>query len=303
MSLNLKILVNIVAAKHNATMKKITLLILYFIVSLTLTAQNYSGSSWGEAKAQGKGAITLAYVETPGFVYKDATDKTTGICIDIMNDFVSYVKSEKKVTLDVKMVGDGTNFKGMYEKVKNSSQGVFGLGNITITEERKKEVKFSPPFITNFAILITQASVPTLAKLEDLPKTFGKLTAYTAKGTLNEKRINELKKNYFPEMQITLVGTSHDTFEKITTDPNGFAYLDVAFYLEAMKQRKSVKRHPVGDKAAEQFGFIMPMNSDWYPVMDDFFKANGGYTNSAQYKNILTKHLGLTGLKLLQSIK
>ena len=280
----------------------IAFMLLLFVANSNLIAQNYQGDSWNSVKSQGKGSITLAYVETPGFVYQDQSGKLTGICIDIMNDFVKYVNDTKKVTLDVQLVGDGTNFKGMYEKVKNSSQGVFGLGNITITEERKKEVKFSPPFINNFAILITQVTVPTLAKLEDLPITFGKLTAYTAKGTLNEKRINELKKKYFADMKITLLGTSHDTFDKITTEPDGFAYLDVAFYLEAMKQRKSVKRHPIGDIAAEQFGFIMPMNSDWYPLLDEFFKANGGYTNTAQYKNILTKHLGLTGLKLLQSM-
>ncbi len=265
-------------------------------------AQTYSGDSWNLVKSQGKGTITMAYVETPGFVYNDQTGKVTGICIDIMNDFVKYVNESRKVKLEVKLVGDGTNFKGMYEKVKNSSEGVFGLGNITITEERKKEIKFSPPFINNFAILITQPSVPTLLKLEDLPKTFANLTAFTAKGTLNERRINELKKKYFPDMKINLLSTSQETFEKITSESNGFAYLDVAFYLEAMKERKSLKRHPVGDIAAEQFGFIMPMNSDWFPLLDEFFKANGGYTNSPQYKNILTKHLGLTGLKLLQSM-
>jgi putative glutamine transport system substrate-binding protein len=35
--------------------------------------------------------------------------------------------------------------------------------------------------------------------------------------------------------------------------------------------------------------------------MDEFFKANGGYTNTPAYKAILTKHLGETGVKLLQS--
>jgi len=280
----------------------ITLALFSVFISLSAIAQNYSGDSWSSSKSQGKGSITLAYVETPGFVYKDQSGKVTGICIDIMNDFVKYVNDTKKVNLDVKLVGDGTNFKGMYDKVKNSSDGVFGLGNITITEERKKEIKFSPPFINNFAILITQPAVPTLNKLEDLPKTFGNLTALTAKGTLNEKRINDLKKKYFPEMKITLLSTSQETFDKITSEPNGFAYLDVAFYLEAMKQRKSVKRHPIGDVAAEQFGFVMPMNSDWFPLLDEFFKANGGYTNSPQYKSILNKHLGLTGLKLLQSM-
>jgi putative glutamine transport system substrate-binding protein len=137
--------------------------------------------------------------------------------------------------------------------------------------------------------------------MEDLPTTFGKLTAYTAKGTLNEKRINELKQKYYPAMKITLTATSQETLEKITSGSDGFAYLDLAFYLEAVQQRKPVKRHPVGDKASEQFGFVMPSGSDWSPVLDEFFKGDGGYRNTQEYKSILRKHLGETGMKLLQS--
>jgi ABC-type amino acid transport substrate-binding protein len=278
---------------------------LFFLLLATVAtgaqAQNYSGDAWSKAKAANQGTISLAYVETPSFVYKDKSGKLTGICVDIMNDFVKYVNEAKGVKLTSSFVGDGTAFKGMYDKVKSASGGVFGLGNITITEERKKEVKFSPPFITNFAILITHNDVSTLTKLEDLPTVFSKLTAYTAKGTLNEKRINELKSKYFPGMKITYTSTSQETLEKIIGDPSGFAYLDLAFYLEAIQLHKSLKRHPVGDQTAEKFGFIMPLNSDWTPVLEEFFKANGGYTNSAQYKNILTRHLGDTGVKLLQS--
>lgn len=281
---------------------KKTSLFLFLILTTSLcSAQSYSGDNWAQVKASGQGTISLAFVETPGFVYKDAAGKLTGICVDILSDFVKYVNETKNVKLESKFVGDGSNFKGMYDKVKGSSKGVFGLGNITITEERKKEVKFSPPFITNFAILITHNEVPTLAKLEDLPNNFSKLIAYTAKGTLNEKRINELKQKYFPEMKINLTATSPETLSKMVADPNGFAYLDLAFYLDAIKEHKSIKRHPVGDKGTEQFGFAMPQSSDWFPLLDEFFKANGGYTNSTQYKNILTKHLGETGVKLLQS--
>lgn len=277
----------------------------YFLVLLLLAAgqafsQNYTGDTWAQAKSKGEGKISLAYVETFGFVYKD-NGKLTGVCVDIMNDFIKYVNEKKKVKLTSEFVGDGESFKGMYDKVKASIGGVFGLGNITITEERKREVKFSPPYITNLAFLITQNDVATLVKMEDLPSTFGKLTAYTAKGTLNEKRINELKQKYYPGMKITLTATSQETLEKITSSSDGFAYLDLAFYLEAVQQRKPVKRHPVGDKASEQFGFVMPSNSDWSPVLDEFFKADGGYRNSNEYKSILRKHLGETGMKLLQS--
>jgi ABC-type amino acid transport substrate-binding protein len=281
---------------------RIKLLVGAMLLSVQVMAQEYTGDSWAQVKQTGKGTISIAYVETPSFVYKKKT-KLTGICIDIMQDFVKWVNDTKKVKLESKFVGDGTSFRGMYDKVKVSSGGVVGLGNITITEERKKEVKFSPPFITNFAILITQGNVATLEKMKDLPTTFAGLTAYTGKGTLNEKRIMDLKKKYFPDMKIVTTATSQETLEKVFNDPKGFAYLDLAFYLEAAELRKSVKRHPVGDQTAEQFGFIMPRNTDWLPLFDEFFKADGGYTNTARYREILTRHLGETGVKLLQSAK
>ncbi|WP_333818978.1 substrate-binding periplasmic protein [Ohtaekwangia sp.] len=275
--------------------------ILLSAMSLSLLAQSYSGDTWKDVSKKGEGSVSIAYVETPSFVYLDDAGKLTGICVDIMNDFVTWLKDAKKVELTTNFVGDGSSFRGMYDKVKTSKGGVFGLGNITITNERKKEVKFSQPFITNFAILITQSQVPTLNKLEDMPKSFADLTAYTAKGTLNEKRVMELKKQYFPEMKVAYTTTSQETLEKLFADPKGYAYLDLAFYLEAVKMKKNIKRHPVADRAAEQFGFIMPLSSDWSQVLDEFLKANGGYSNSTRYKTILVKHLGEAGMKLMQS--
>ncbi len=273
------------------------LCLLLLLPVLYAHAQNYSGDTWAKVSAARQGTISLAYVETPAFVYKDATGKLTGICVDIMNDFVVWVNTKKGVKLQYRFVGDGSSFQGMYAQVKAGTGGVFGLGNITITDERKREVKFSPPFITNFAILITQSQAPTLTRLEDIAKVFGSLTAYTAKGTLNEKRLLELKQKYFPNMKIVTLNTSPEVYDKIFSDPNAFSYLDLAFYLKAVAEKKPVKRHPVGDKAAEQFGFIMPLNSDWGPVLEEFFAE---YINSPQYKSMLTRHLGETGIKLLQ---
>lgn len=271
------------------------------LVTGMASAQSYTGDTWSSVKSAKSGTISLAYVETPSFVYKDKSGELTGICVDIMHDFVAWVNANKGVKLNSKFVGDGSSFRGMYDKTKASSGGVFGLGNVTITEERKREVKFSPPIITNFAILVTQPSAPTLAKLEDISKTLADFTAYTAKGTLNEKRIGDLRAKYFPAMKVSLTTTSQETLEKVFSDPKGLAYLDLAFYIEAVQLKKPVKRHPVGDKAAEQFGIVMPSNSDWGLVLEEFFKANGGYTNTKTYKEILIKHLGESGVKLLQS--
>lgn len=286
--------------KTNGLLKffSVSAILLAFLCS-PLYAQ-YSGDSWEKAKASGSGTISLAYVETPGFVYKDNSGNLTGICVDIMKDFVNYVNAKKGIKLSAKFVGDGSSFRGMYNNVKGSNGGVFGLGNITITEARKSEVRFSPAFITNFAILVTQNSVPTLNSMEDISKTFASLTAYTAKGTLNDKRLMDVKAKHFPNMKIAYVSSSPETLDKVLADPNSFSYLDLAFYLDAVQRRQPLKRHAVGDQSSEQFGFIMPKNSDWQPLMEEFFAADGGYTNTMAYKKILSKHLGDTGVKLLQ---
>ncbi len=279
---------------------KINLIAALTLIS-TLGYSQYTGDSWSKIKGSGSGTISLAYVETPGFVYKDESGKLTGICVDIMNDFVAYVNTKKGVKVTSKFVGDGSSFRGMFDKVKASNGGVFGLGNVTMTEARKKEIKFSPAWITNFAILVTQSNVATLTNMSDINKTFAGLTAYIAKGTTNEKRLLDIKSQYYPDMKIAYAASSAETLEKVLADPKSFSYLDLAFYLDAVARRKALKRHPVGDKSSEQFGFIMPMNSDWQPLMEEFFSANGGYTNTVEYRKILSKHLGDTGVKLLQA--
>jgi ABC-type amino acid transport substrate-binding protein len=273
------------------------------IVGNSVFAQGNSGDTFAKVKQIGTGSIALAYVETPGFVYKDDSGNLTGICVDIMNDFVKYVNETHKVKLSTRYIGEGSSFSGMYNMASKGKGGVFGLGNITITEARKKEVDFSPPFITNFAILVTQNHVPTLKKLDEISKTFAGLTAYTSKGTLNETRTLELKSKYYSGMKIVNTPSSPATLEKVIEDKNGMAYMDLAFYLDAVKRGQPLKRHPIGDQKSEEFGFVMPMGSDWAPIMAEFFKAKGGYTNSSEYKRILNKHLGQTGVKLLQTAK
>lgn len=277
------------------------IVVAFFMLGLTPSIAQYKGETWKSAKTNGKGTISMAYVETPGFVYKDNAGQLTGICIDIMKDFATYVKQSKGVSLDMKFVGNGASFSTMYNSVRKSNGGVFGLGNITIRESRKKEVKFSPPFITNFAILVTQNSVPTLTKVEDISKTFAGLTAYTSKGTTNEKRLLDLKSKYYKEMKLSYTSSSPEALNKVLADKSSFSYLDLAFYLDAVQRKKPLKRHAVGDQSTEKFGFTMPLDSDWQPLLEEFFAANGGYTNSIAYKKILSKHLGVTGAKLLTS--
>ena len=282
-------------------LSKLLLLLCLSALSISVFSQSLSGDNYESAKAAGQGTVTFTYVETPGFVYKDQSGKLTGVCVDIMNDFLQYVRENHGVNLNARFLGNGSSFSAMFNGVKNGKNGVFGLGNITVTEARKSEILFSPSFITNFAILVTHSSVPTIQSMSEIPQKFKGFTAYTAKGTLNEKRINKIKSTYYPELDISYVNSSPAVLDKILVDKKSLSYLDLAFYLSAVKERKPLKRHEVGDEGSEEFAFVMPKSSDWQPIIEEFFNANGGYKNSTKYKKILVDHLGLSAVKLLDS--
>jgi len=264
-------------------------------------AQGLKGDSWAEVKASKSGTITFTYIETPGLSYKDGNGMLTGICVDVMYDFVRFLEKSKGIKLNFKFEGESDNFRNFYSNVKSGSGGVFGLGNIAITESRKKEVNFSPAYITSFPMLVSHSSVETLKDLKTISTTFKFMKAYVTKGTVNEKRILELKTQYFPDLTVLNTTSSLENLQKIMLDDNSFGYVDVMFYLDAVKKKMPIKRHSVGDKAAEEFGIIMPTNSDWDDIIREFFAANGGYKNSPEYKKIIIKHLGATGAKLLES--
>ncbi len=262
-------------------------------------AQTLKGDAWAEVQRKGSGQITYTYIDTPGFSYADKAGKVQGICVDIMDHFVEYVEKNKQVKLSVKYQGQTDDFKKFYNNVKDGSGGVFGLGNITITDVRKKEVKFSPAFINNVTVLLTHNSVATLSALQQLPATFEGMTAYTIKGTTNEKQLLELKAKYYPAMKIAYLPSSPEVIAKVAADPKTFTNLDFTYFLEAIKEKKPIKRHPSGDYDAEEFGMIMPLNTDWGPLMEEFMAS---FKNSTEYRQILTRHLGPNAVKMLKNV-
>lgn len=259
-----------------------------------------SGDSFAQAKAKGVANVTFSFVETPGFVAREG-GMVKGFCVDIMDAFAEWLKQEEGIELKPSFFDkDSRDFNQFMEGVKMSSGGVFGLGNVTITEERKNTYSFSPPYITNIAILMTNKGVVNLQSLEGIGTDFSGMTLVTAKGTLNEKRMLAITNKYYPEVAIKYVPTSNDVLQEIAQNDKAFTSLDFTYYLSALKHRMPVKRHPIGDEDSEAFGIIMPKNSDWGPVMARFI--NSGFTESTEYRKLIADNLGQHALKLLDAV-
>lgn len=286
--------------KRNVLVVGLIMNLLVFVA--TISNAQLKGDSFEKAKSSKTANVTYTFAKTPGFIYSTGGSSYAGICVDIMKKFEQYVKSQYGITVNAKyQLATDDNFTRMLASVKSANGGVFGLGNITITDSRKKMYNFSPAFINNISLLVTSKSVTTLSKLEDMATVFNGMTAYTVKGSTNEIEFFRWKKAYFPEMKIAYVGSFSDAVNKVASDSKTFTNVDFTYYLDAVKAKRSVKRHTAGSSSSEEFGIIMPKSNDWSPILAEFM--NSGFIGGAEYKAIIRKHLGESAIKLLESVK
>lgn len=275
-------------------------IVLLQTVTAGLAHGQLKGDTYAAAKASGKANVTFNYVETPGFAGKDAAGNLDGFCVDMMNAFVSWLKKNEGIDMQPAFNGkDAKDFKKFMASVQSGQGGVFGLGNITITEERMKSYSFSPPFITNVAILITHKSVATLEDKEKIASAFSGMQAVVVSGTTNEVRMNSLKKSLYPGLTYQHVSSSPEALKRVMDNPKLFTNLDFTYYLMALKDGMPIKRHPAGDESTENFGIVMPKNSDWSPVMARFMKE---FVGSTEYRKLINENLGANALKLLDAV-
>lgn len=254
-----------------------------------------SGDSWELTEKRGVGRITITYIETPLFIYKNEAGKLSGLCVDILKEFILFLEKEKGVRVVLSVYKPNDDFNIFLSNVINAEGGVFGLANITITDTRKKVMKFTRPYIKNRALLASHKDLPTLYDLKDMPKAFAGCTAFTVRNSTFEQDLLELKQKYYPEMAIEYVSSAATLVYKIAETPNSFGKIDFPYYVEATQKELPVKVHPVGS-TFEDFGFIMPLNSDWKGVWDEFLER---FTGSESYRQLLIKHFGEGPARLL----
>lgn len=276
------------------------LLFVIGVFSMSLSSNLYAqNDSWSAVQEQGSGAITLVYYELDGFAYENEQGEVTGVGIDIFKQFVNYLNNGKGISLDVNYV-KYDDFSKLYGDVRDGESGIFGMANVTITEARKQELDFSPPYMTNIAVMVTHDQVPELSALEALPQEFAGKNGLMFAGTTHEDRMRALKSTYYPQLSLQEANSNAEVIDGVTSNPDLFGYVDLTVFWMAQQREKPIKRHAVGDQASEKFGFIMPKDSDWKPVMNEFFNLGGGYRSNSAYRSILVKHLGAEMTKMLE---
>jgi len=259
-----------------------------------------SAPTFAEAQDAGAAQLRVLYVASSGFAGPGDDGRLTGVTVELLREFGRFVEEEHGLEVEVTFEEE-EHWPTFYQRVRYSEGGVFGIGNVTITEARRSELTFSPPYLDNIAILMTHEDVPELESLEEINEAFSDLTGLMYTGTLHEERMEDIRDRYFPDMPTMTVGTNDQLVGTVASGEGYFGYIDVYNYWRAMEEGAPLRHHPVGDDASEQFGVIMPHSSDWAPVMEEFFARDGGLTQSEWYREIMREHLGDELARLLQN--
>lgn len=215
--------------------------------------------------------------------------------MDILHEYTAWLKATKKIDVIIKY-NPFTDFDLFYNTTKKSPKNTMGLGAITVTAERAKEVDFATPYLKNVSFCITNGNAPDIKTKTpaELTKALGSMTALTILNSSMSKYVLEIKKNYIHDLKIIDKSSQVKILDDIAKNVLNFGYVDALefwFYLKSNPQ-KFLKMQKVLSQSKEELAFMMPKGCPHKALFNEFFSGPAGFKNNRGYRAILEKYVG-----------
>jgi hypothetical protein len=258
------------------TGKRLGVMMVLLLVTGIVSAQSIrgKGDSWQEVFKNKKGTVTALWDDIEPFIYVNKEGVLQGVEYEIMESMKSYLQIKYGIDLTIDWEPAGS-FDSIYHKVRNTNRsGIFGWSYFSITPVRQKQVQFSLPYMPDLNVLVTNNLEPMYASSQEFTSRIREMRAYTMDGTTMTEDVLSLKTNFFPGLPITYKEQDYEVMRTIATDNKGFGYVPLSVYIVALQKGIKVKRQHVLSSRRQGFAAIMPLQSDWKPVMDEYFSSD-----------------------------
>lgn len=265
--------------------------IVTFVLLVICAPIVFGQDSWETANNNGRGTLKVFIQEEHPFAFYEEGE-FQGIEVDILRKFADWVYSRHNVHLNIEFKRY-RQFINLYEDVMQYDHAV-GAAFVTIDELRSKEVHFTPTYLQNASVLVSPVGVKTMTDFDRFESIFGEMTALVIRGTTHERRLLEIRDNYFQNMRVKYVEETQQMLPHLLNEEESYyAMVDlITFWRFVTANSGGLKIHRAATVSQEQYGFILPHGSDWGPLFDAFFNEGFGFTASEDYENILRKYLG-----------
>lgn len=233
------------------------------------------------------------YTQSP-FAYVEG-GLLKGIEIDIVNEYALWLKSKKKMNLVLKYAGFD-DFDTFYSATKKGDKNSFGVGSVTISQERLSEIDFSAAYLKNVAFCVTNGHAPDVKTktTDEITRSLGSMSALTINNTSLNKYVLELKKQHIQDLKISYKTDEIKILDEISKNVLCFGYVDAVGFWFYLKNNpgKFLKMQKILNQSKEELGFIMPKGSQHKTLFNEFFNGPTGFKASPAYRGILERYLG-----------
>jgi hypothetical protein len=274
---------------------KIVALIFFAGMTVISHAQHFDpgdipADSWAKLLKERSGTISALWYDIEPFIYRTGRGPgMAGVEYELMESFVKYIRDKYHVDLKLKWV-DAKSFENIYPYITHTKKSaVFGWSYYSITEERKKDVKFTPAYMPDVNIIVTDIGQPLYATNEDFIKNLEGKTAYTMRSTMMEQDILTIKNNFYKELPVNGEYDDYAVMEKISQHQDAFGYVPLSIYVMALQKGIKVKRQVVLPSRRDGFAGIYPKGSDWDKPVNEYFSSDEFAKFSAA---VIKKYLG-----------
>jgi signal transduction histidine kinase len=271
--------------------------ILSSIFLIFLSLLSLAGDKWSEILANKKGQVVF-YWYPNNITIDESKDIIDGVEKDLAFAFIDYLNKRYDVTIDIEWIKTST-FDEVMTTVTEAEHGVFGASSISITEERQNYLNFTPPYLSDLAVLISNANIPIANSEKEFAEIFDNLTAISIENTTLKDALLKLKSDQKLNFNLEYVTNSGGIIEKVEQTEDGFGYVDLPNFLVAFDQNSKIRRQFFYPVKSEGLGMIYPFQSDWkYPVED--------YFNSKQFQldrnEIIVRYFGQDVTQIVEMV-
>jgi len=259
-------------------MKRLFLILIFILKLVYLQCQNSD-------------TLYINYIVHAPFAFKEG-DVIKGVEIDLVKEYVSWLKSKKNMTVIVKYSAF-SNYQALYKETRLKERKSFGLASAIISQDKNSDVEFSLPYIKNVAFCITNGNAIDIKvkNQSEVIKALGSMTALTISNTSLNKYILEIKKTFIPDLKINYFESESKIMDEISKNILSFAYVDAITFWNYLKNNPSkfIKMQRVLSQSKEEIGLILPKGCPHNPLFKEFFIE---FKTTSAYRVLLEKYLG-----------
>lgn len=216
-----------------------------------------------------------------------------------MEAFRDYLKHHQGVDLSLNW-REAKDFYGIIEEIKETNQtSAFGVSAFSITEDRKKIVKYTRSYLPDITVLVSSQGTPIVHSFDEIHQMISGMVAITIKGTVYEKHLLDLKEKLKMDFEIHYIDSDQNVLDNISQTPNSFGFIDLPIYLMWIKNGSELVRQNFFTVYGTGYGMIMPLHSDWDKPFADFLMDP---VIKEKVSEIISRHIGPELYQFLETL-